>query len=535
MSILEINPSHIWVKCSAIKGEQLGGQYVKSKDAYKLPHNLGAVRDLIEQGYPMQAHLERLEKGLRVLVTNKSFYKHPEHEGLRDYQNQDVNFLLKKDTYGVFSEQRTGKTPITCTLIGKKAMKTIVVCPASLIYDWVEQIERWAKMKAVKAIGTPTKRKKLYKAFHESDEATVLVISRGTMSNDIDLLQSLKYECVVVDEGHFLRNYGTKQSEALYRLGKFAKSRYVLTGTPASNSPDDVFGILKFLYPDRFTSYWSFCERYFKIDDGYFGKKVNGKFISDSREKEYYELMEQYSIQRKRKDVMKWLQGKQMQTVTLEMGDKQRKAYESMAKTFVVEKENGEELDASGVLPQMTRLVQLALHPKIVEVEGKSAKEDYLLEWLENNPREPVVIFSNFTSYLVDVLEPLLKSKRYRVGTITGRDSLETRHANAKKFQTDKLRVLLCNIEAAGVGLTLDRSEVAIFLDRHYNPTWNAQAEDRIVATTQEAPQGAHIIDLVCKDTIDEAIHELVKKKVDITKIVNNYTDLRKLLQGEIQ
>lgn len=109
MSILEINPSHIWVKCSAIKGEQLGGQYVKSKDAYKLPHNLGAVRDLIEQGYPMQAHLERLEKGLRVLVTNKSFYKHPEHEGLRDYQNQDVNFLLKKDTYGVFSEQRTGE------------------------------------------------------------------------------------------------------------------------------------------------------------------------------------------------------------------------------------------------------------------------------------------------------------------------------------------------------------------------------------------------------------------------------------------
>lgn len=532
MTITQINKEHIFVRCTDIVGSSLGGHYMSGRDEYRLPHNMGAVRDLIREGYPLEEHLAKLEAAFRRMVLDKDFMAYPEHDGLREYQNKDVNFLLKKNAYGVFNEQRTGKTPTICTVIGVRKVKTLVVVPTSLVYDWCEQVKRWAKMDAIAIKGTPAKRKKLYKAFHEREDAAVMVVSRGTAARDKDLLIAAGYDMMIIDEAHFLRNYTTTQSEAMYTLGRRAVYRYALTGTPASNTPDDIFGIFKFLEPTRFTSYWQFCGRYFKIDDGYFGKKVEGEYVSESREREYSELMEQYGIQRKRKDIMKWLKDKQYQKIVLEMDNKQRKAYDSMANTFVTDTADGGEVDAPSVLAQMTRLRQLSLAPEVLGVDAGSVKQDYVIEWLEDNGDEPLLIFTNFTSYLRDVLAPLLKKKKVKFGMITGEQTTKERKAAADKFQAGKLRVLLCNIEAAGVGLTLDRAETVIFLDRHYNPTWNAQAEDRLVATTEDAPQGAHVIDLVCKDSFDEIIHEMVEKKVDITKIVNNFSDLRALLTG---
>lgn len=533
MTILEINKNHIFVQTTDVKGAQLGGHFVASKNAWRLPHNAGAVRDLIKQGYPLESHLEKLEKALRNMIFDKQFMANPQHYLLRDYQNQDVNFLMGEPQYGVFNEQRTGKTPTICTLIGKKAVKTLIVVPTSLVLDWQLQVEKWAMMPCVTVSSKLTKAKRIsvYRKFMESDSSQVLVASKGIAKNDVEDLQHIGYEMIIIDESHFLRNYRTAQSEAMYKLGKRANYRYALTGTPASNSPDDVFGILKFLRPERFTSYWQFCERYFKVEDGFFGKKVDGTFRSESRELEYQELMEQYAIQRKRKDVMKWLAGKQYKKVVLEMGTKQANHYKRFKETFVTDKADGTELDASTVLAQMTRLRQLTLAPESVGVDAPSAKEDFVLEWLEDNKGEPVLIFSNFTSYIT-LLHDKLKKKKYKVGLITGEQTMKQRQAAKDKFQNGKLDILLCNIEAAGVGLTLDRAETSIFLDRHYNPTWNAQAEDRLVATTEDAPQGAYIIDLVCKDTFDEAILAMVEKKVDITKIVNNFSELRDLLGG---
>ena len=532
MTIVNINSSHIFVQCSDMKGALLGGKFIASKNLWRLPHNLGALRDLKAQGYDVDAHMKKLQLNFERMVDSKTANMDVTYPKLRDYQNADVNFLLTRSAFGIFSEQRTGKTPTTCTMLGQRAVKTIVVVPTSLLYDWKSQIEAWAGMEAIVVNGTPAKRKKIYQHFHETtDKPIALVISKGVATKDINILQSVDYEAVVIDEAHFLRNYRTSQSEAMYKLGKYATYRYALTGTPASNKPDDIFGVLKFLYPERFTSYWDFVDRYFSIDDGHFGKKVSDKFKTVSRKKEYYEMMEQYAIQRKRSEVMKWLQGKQKQVVELEMESKQRKAYESMAKTFIATKADGTELDAPTVLAQMTRLRQLSLAPSSVGVDAGSAKQDYVMDWLENNGKEPVVIFSNYTSYLVELYE-LVKKKKHKVALITGEQTPEERQEATNKFQGGKLMVLLCNIEAAGVGLTLDRAETSIFLDRHYNPTWNAQAEDRIVATTPESPQGAFIIDLVCKDSIDGYIHEMVENKIDITKIVNNFSDLRKIALG---
>ena len=410
------------------------------------------------------------------------------------------------------------KTPSTIQVLQSIKKTALVIVPASLLLNWEEEIRNWSDLDTIVVNTTPKKRLEIYKDFQEG----VLIISKDTAKRDLQHILELNYDVVVLDEAHYLRNYKTMQSQAIYKIGKRAEHRYALTGTPATNKPSDVYGILKFLYPNRFSSYWHFVERYFKVSDGFFGKLI-GDFQSNLRKREFYEIVELVSIQRKRKDVMKWLPPKQYQEIKLEMGTKQRKAYDQMENTFMVE---DSALDAPTVLAQLTRLRQLTLSPKSVEVNAPSVKEEFVKEWIENNPREGVLIFSNFSTYL----RTLQKDVKGSV-IITGTNTPEEKQQAVKDFQSGKSNVLFGNIKAAGVGLTLDRAGTVIFLDRAYEPTLNHQAEDRLVATTQESNQSALIIDLICKDSVDEKIQYALKNKISITQIVNDYKAAKELFK----
>jgi SNF2 family DNA or RNA helicase len=328
-----------------------------------------------------------------------------------------------------------------------------------------------------------------------------------------------------VDEAHFLRNYKSNQSKAIFQLGKHAKKRLALTGTPAVNKGDDLYGILHFLYPEKFPSYWQFVDRYFKTWDSPWGtREINGY----KREEELKEILDCISVQRKRSEVMKWVPAKQYQTIEVEMDAKQKKAYVDMLTTFTVEEEGEVRADASTVLSQLTRLRQICLSPDLLNIKAPSVKESFLLEWLEDNPNEQVIIFSNFSSYLKKLQQKLLHDARM----IIGETPKEKRQEYVQRFQKGKLKVILANIEAAGVGLTLDAASVVIFLDRHYAPPMNQQAEDRIVPTTENSNQNCTIIDVVCKDSIDQHINDLLKKKKNIIEVVNNYKNIKELVHS---
>src|SRR5699024_7786619 len=91
-----------------------------------------------------------------------------------------------------------------------------------------------------------------------------------------------------------------------------------------------------------------------------------------------------------------------------------------------------------------------------------------------------------------------------------------------KDFQAGKSKVILANIKAAGTGLTLDKAETVIFLDKEYNPSDNEQAEDRIVPTAKERNHAMHVISLETNNTVDGMINDLMKHKYDITSVVNS-------------
>lgn len=515
--------------------EKLNAAWLKSIKAWRLPKNTFSLRELWKL-YPLDTVVKigkKVAENERMKLMSKS--KHRENnidERLRPYQVTDIKFLENQGNYGIFNQQRTGKTP-TALFAARNYDLNIIICPASLLLQWEGEVRNW--MKDVETIvynGTKKQREKklnVLKSRLENGKRQYLILSYETLRNDVNMILTiaeLKNACMIVDEAHRLKNHRTKTYKAVKALGSLVQKRLALTGTPAMNHPSDVFGILHFLYPEKFPSYWQFVERYFYINDGYFGKEVGDW----KRKDELQHVLSLISVQRKRKDVMTWLPEKQYMTVKLEANAKQMKAYKDMADTFVYEDENVE-VDAPSILAQLTRLRQITLAPEILGIEANSAKEEWLLDFIEDNQDEKIIIFSSFTSYL-----KMLKEKiGERAVMIHGEMSADEKQRAASAFQKGEkgVNILLSNIVAGGTGWTLDKATTTIFLDRHYNPTLNEQAEDRMVDTREGATQAKTVIDVIVKDTIDEHIHYLLEKKVDIIKYVNDY-GISKLMKGGI-
>jgi SNF2 family DNA or RNA helicase len=388
--------------------------------------------------------------------------------------------------------------------------KAIIVTPASLIYNWEREFQKWYPDASVHVVtGDKAKRRKLY------NNDGIIIVSKDTLKLDISDISSV-YDVAIIDEAHFLRNYKSSQSKALFKLK--ANRKYALTGTPTVKHAVDIFGILHFLYPKKFPSYWQFAERYFELGQNYMGHSEVGS-PRHNRLIELQSMVDLMSTKRKRYEVMKWLPNKQYETFYCEMSNEQRRLYKDMLDYFVTFDENGDnELDASTVLAQLTRLRQLCLEPSLVGFTTPSAKTQALIEYVENND-EPVVIMSMFSSYL-DILENIF-SKDRKVAKIVGTISSKEKQAIAEKFQRGEIDVLLCNIISAGTGFTLDRAETIIFTDKAWNPADNEQAEDRITPTTEHNVHKHHIISFVCQNTVDERINTLLEQKKSITDIIN--------------
>jgi SNF2 family DNA or RNA helicase len=505
-----------YFNCSDEQAQQLDAVFVKSRGAYRLPMTLGALREAYKviRSDNLIALGQQVKSVNENLVSLKSMQDAPGPKELRPYQRVDIQFLKHLEHKGIFNQQRTGKTPTILKLIEEEQHnKVIIVCPASLRLNWTEEIARWTPYPSLIVTGTPTQRKKIYQSFYQS-EKIIMVMSYETLRNDLEHLEQ-PFDCLALDEAHRIRNTKTKQTKAVNKLGKFASCRIAATGTPSVNHAIDVFGILQFLYPKRFTSYWQFAERYFHINDGWFGKDIG----QVKRQQELTEILDTISTNRKRSDVMKWIPDVTSQVIKLEPDKQQLKEYTEMLKTFEVEHEGKVIVDAPNPLAQLTRLRQITLSPALLDLKGKSVKEQFILDYIEDNPNEPIIIFSTFTSYL-RTLSSKVKGNVRIFGDMTAAE----KQKSVRDFQGGRSNILLANIISGGVGFTLDRAETIIFLDRSYSPIDNEQAQDRFIPTKESNNHTKRtIIDLVVSGTVDEQIAVLLKEKKSIVDIVNNY------------
>jgi SNF2 family DNA or RNA helicase len=508
--------------------QYLSGVWVSNKKfkGYRFPKNVYCMRELVRYFPELRTNEEFIKDGQELgeeesLWLELKNWANIHNDKLREYQNQDAGYLMKRGSCLVLNEPRTGKTPTMITVL--KALGTkrnLVICPSSLVLNWAKEFKQWYPEMAVQVVnGNKKKRKEVYDNFNRVLTFThlpvVLIISKDTWKLDNDLHDWI-FDTAIVDEAHFLRNWKSKQSEAIFKIK--ATYRYPLTGTPSVKHGSDVYGLLHFINPERYSSYWQFTDRYWEIQDNGWGKDIaNAK---KAREKELLSLMSINSVQRKRQDVMKWLPKAQHQTIPVQLEGKQLKLYNQMLDTFMADDEETEhEIDTMNKLSQLMRLRQLCLDPRLLGFDVCGSKTDALLEWAENNT-EPFVVMTTFSSYF-ELVKPELEKLGKRVEVIDGSVTKSNRQRIVEDFQSGKVDILLANIIAAGTGLTLDRSDTIIFLDKSFNPADNEQAQDRIVPTTEDRYHPINVISLVADGTIDERVNEILDAKEDLTKLIN--------------
>lgn len=443
---------------------------------------------------------------------------------LRQYQKEDANFLASLPCSACFNEQRTGKTPTALETIKLRHLeneKILIITTASSLYQWKEEYQKWLHKPCEICTGSP--KQKLNITQNWTHGLVISLDSFKETSNRNGLVKPIlqqKPAMIILDEAHKIKNPKTASAKAIFKTTKIPY-RLALTGTPAQGKPYDIYSILKFLFPEDFHGFWKFLEDYFEIEEQTIyikGKPRTFKTyerFQKGKDKELQELLSQFSTQRKRKDVMRWLPDKFYEKIRLSPTKEQTKYLSDLEESY-----RTENIITTGTLDRIIRYRQICLDPGLLDLPGKSPKTEWIKQYIKDYPDEQIIIFSKFTSYLCKLAEEINTTWAMLIGATPPKQ----RGQFVKDFQSGKFKVFLINIDAGKEALTLDAASTTIFTDK-YPPIGSIeQAEDRFIASTKDKAHKSHkIIELMIKDTFDEQLYKLLEQRKSETDVINNY------------
>lgn len=327
------------------------------------------------------------------------------------------------------------------------------------------------------------------------DEAIVSEIAKYTHSGDIGI--------VAIDEIHKCKNPTSQQGKGILKVQP--ECRIAMTGTPLMNNPFDLFIILKWLGYEKH-AFYAF-KKHYGVFGGYGGYECIGYRYLDELQTQLDEIM----LRRLKNDVLD-LPEKTHITEYVEMTPKQKQIYDEVSAEI---KMNIDQIKmANNPLAELIRMRQATGYTGILSSTVKeSAKLDRMEELVEEAVQngKKVVIFSNWTQ-ITHAIEERLRKKYSNIAIITGETKDDERQRMVTMFQKlECCPVIVGTIGAAGTGITLTAGTVEIFVDEPWNRANKEQAEDRChrVGTKENIT----IYTLVCKDTIDEKINQLVERK----------------------
>ena len=437
-----------------------------------------------------------------------------------NHQSEGFEYGLKYNKFLLGDEQGLGKTKQVIDIaVAKKLIKgykhCLIICGVNgLKWNWQAEIGVHSN-EGSWILGTRYNGKGKAKVGSSKDKLADLnnlpdsyfLITNVESLRDKGICEKVKELCdngtigmVAIDEIHKCKNPASQQGKALLKIDE-ATTKIAMTGTPIMNTPLDTYVPLKWLGQEKH-SFYQFKNHYC-VMGGYGGYEVVGyKNLGELQNR-----IDKIMLRRLKKDVLD-LPEKIYTTEYVEMSKEQQKIYNEVREEL---KENIDKIMISpNPLAQLIRLRQATGYTGILSSTIKqSAKLDRLEELVEEivDNGGKCLIFSNWTDMTAPTFERL---KRFNPAIITG--ETKDRETQKDKFMNDdRCKVIIGTIGAMGTGLTLTAASTVIFLDSPWNRANKEQAEDRAhrIGTTSNV----NIITIVCKDTIDERIEELIYKK----------------------
>lgn len=545
----------------------------------------GVFRDALEIGpslasWAREEYAKRVEPAMAIRASSFDTVFSGYDAALRPYQTQAVEFLVWAKHAILADEMRLGKTPeslVAAKTVG--GLPALIVTPNSVKFQWEEAVHTWwPEARPVIVRGSAGQRRATLEtiAAGEADVAiinwealrlhsrvagygSVVAIARCEQHGGDGRVTPAKCEAhprelneipwrvVIADEAHKAAHPRAKQTRALWAVAADAEYRWALTGTPVLNTPEDLWSLGHWIAPEDFPGKTSFIERYGLVGWNPFGGlEVMG--LREDTKAELFSFLDPRFMRRTREMVMQWLPEKIYTERTVEMGTKQAKAYKEMATEMLTELETGTTY-VTNSLAKLTRLRQFASAYAVLEpvtesaevdadpeaatrtrlrLSSPSCKVDALVEIAEELGGDSAVVFAELKQ-LVNMAGAALVKAGYDVGYVTGDVKDDERNEQVRDFQRGDLQFLMVTLGAGGEGLTLDRADIAIFLQRSFSLAKNRQAEDRIVG--QHAGPGLQIIDVVTANSIEARVKEVLADKERITEeIVRDRDTMRRLL-----
>lgn len=466
---------------------------------------------------------------------------------LRSYQKEGfkwINEITDLGFGGVLADDMgLGKTlQIIAFLLSQKKSKSIVVVPTSVIYNWMDEFEKFAPSLRIGLVhGSKTRRDKVLNDFKRSlgikldymdtfegldldeeeninnskegknksndknktkkssksyERYDILLTTYGTLKNDEEAYDNLSFDYCIIDEAQNIKNPSAQATLSVKKIK--SRCNIALTGTPIENNLMELWSIFDFVMPGYLFTKERFRERF---------------ILDENNLDELKSLITPFILRRLKEDVLSELPEKLEKKYLVEMKGKQKQIYNSYVKAIKTKLNESKISGKIGnekinLFAYLTKLREICLDPSIVipEYNGGSGKLIVVKEIVKDASEsgKKILLFSQFTSVLKKI-EDDFKREGISHLYLDGGTSAKERVERVKKFNEDEsIKVFLISLKAGGVGLNLTSASVVIHFDPWWNPAVEDQATDRAHRFGQE--NRVEVIKLVAKDTIEEKI-----------------------------
>ena len=446
-----------------------------------------------------------------------------------------------KTEYGYFMEMGTGKSKV---LVDNMAMLydkgkingAIIVAPKGVYRTWLEQeipthlaSHIQPTMVLWTASTSKTKDKEYQLLFKTGHDLHILIMNVEALSTKKGLAFAAKFmSChetmLAIDESTTIKNPSAKRTKSILLLGKQAKYRRILTGSPVTKSPLDLYTQCGFLnsFLLGFDSFYAFRNRYANMIDRNFGGRRVQLIGSYKRLDELSDKIKVFSYRVLKEDCLD-LPPKVYTRREVELTDEQSKAYSTM-KSAALALLKGKMATAPHVLTQMMRLHQITCgHLKnddgtITEIKNNRVKELInLLDEVEGK----VIIWANYIHDIQHIVKEI--TDEYGAESIVqyyGAISSDDRQEAIKKFQDkdSKVRFFIGNPQTGGYGITLTAANTVVYYSNGYDLEKRLQSEDRAHRIGQE--KSVTYVDFIAPKTVDEKIVKALRSKMNIANTI---------------
>ena len=411
-------------------------------------------------------------------------------------------------------------------------LPSLIVCPASLVYNWGQEFARFSpEIRVLLIAGTAKERQEQLEEqmrMEASEGAQVIITSYDLLKRDRAAYLGRTFEYEIIDEAQVIKNAKTQGAKAVKEIS--ANARFALTGTPVENRLSELWSIFDFLMPGFLYSYRKFRERY----ELPIVKNQDPEALTALRR-----MTGPFVLRRLKKDVLRELPGKEERIVYSAASGRQQKLYTASA-LKLKEALAGGAWSGNGkleVLSQLMRLRQICCDPALCfeDYTGESAKLETCVSLIASASAagHKILLFSQFASMLERIQERLLQ-EGISSHLLVGATPKEERSRMVQAFASDEVPVFLISLKAGGTGLNLTAADIVI----HYDPWWNVaaqnQATDRAYRIGQEKP--VTVYKLILKDTIEENLLKLQNAKLALAAQVvsEGMVSLGDLSQNEL-